>query len=260
MAFEPLTHQNGVVVTDGNTVIYSNQSEMILSGFLDLENVKNDLYIGFKAKSASEELECHHRLTVQCFTEDRILIPDCFNNFVSNPVLVTSAGRNTIRVKDMEILSEFKNHQDDQYAALAFFFDGKTNHLPNFVITNKFAGNIKDRVCHKTETVFKITNEIILDPSISLPYHILEQINNGFCIVRVHREGGTYTYPLGGCIPVSNTWTEYGTVFSPTQKHNDNKSAKIGTRYIKIGFLCNWGRKGDVGELFIKDFRVCMLL
>ena len=269
--------ENLIMAPSTNKVIHSTKPENIWTdGSYKVD--KYTIKISFKAKSIGAVNSLVY-LAVKCADEQHRDITSYEGDLVlSNITRVCEATKDTIilSVYNESVLNTFKENQNKVNSVIAFYFNEDFERMPDYILYKPASGvycgspyNKIYRACNTPERLYTINHQIItLSPEIVLPDHILEHLNSGKCNIRLHSDGGSYTYPIGS-VTVKSEWTKYVAKISPQTNFRyfidkpitgNPTHLRKETKYIKLGFLANYNQHYQNTELLIKDFKMKLLI
>ena len=138
-------------------------------------------------------------------------------------------------------------YSNDYLKCIGFYFDGKINHLPDYLIYSAYS-KFND-------------NKINLNKDI--PKEIIDKIIPYKTIVMNHNcgNGNYYDYSAACGEVVSDKWTEYKALYKGfSDGYGDEKGKfRLGTKYVLPFIICNYNQNDDAileiskVEIIIKD-------
>ena len=223
--------------------------ELFSDGFLDVQN-KKSIMIKFDANSIGETLSKIY-LAIRCYQKpsesDEIKSWEgdfCSGNYI--PIIDCNEKEITVDISDPKWFQQFETKA---YGCIAIFYDHQPNieKLPDHII--KFgADNQRD---YDIDQLGKI-----LLKSAVIPPEVLANIQPGISHIRYHYASSAYVYPMGSMI-IPAKWKSYQSIIQCEGKYNGAGSClRVGTKFIKIGFLVNHGQQNESPELLIKNFHI----
>lgn len=231
---------------------------LLSEGFYKTEGRENPIKITVEMRSVGATLSKVY-LSIDCFEKPTLKkednIPLIRGGMILNDGLtLKNIITDSVFSLNIPIVSDNANYLgfasrsnvENNYIGLAIFLDGNVNKLPDHLVVPK----------PKT-ALFEFKDDLISLITESIPVDILNQMIINKTIFRLHQGGGGYVYPLNWFI-VPNYWETYTCIIDPKGNYSiDNKSLRMGTKYIKVGLLANYGQLADTkAELLVRNFSI----
>ncbi len=163
------------------------------------------------------------------------------------PAMIDSVTPTTINTRT-DLIGWYTGSVSSYYKAIGFYFNGDTNRLPDYVLTNWGTGAIANEAgVYSTAT----GRAVILN--IPVPASVQAQITPNTRIYN-HYAGGTYVYTAAGNDTVSTTWQEFSGSISGFDMQNSINRFRVGTDNIGFLILANYSQD-NTAILLVDDLR-----
>lgn len=133
---------------------------------------------------------------------------------------------------------------------LGFYFDGRTDHLPDAVWSNLLPAAITE-VWYSTDPTigaFSTAQGQTIALNAALPATITARIAAGTTRVMNQTSGGTYLYTAAAGVAVPTTWTRYEGEITGTAFNGGSSVFRPTTAYVRIALLLNY-HQGTTAQL-----------
>lgn len=226
----------------------SNHTSEIFSKEYYRVNPGNEkLIITFEAMSVGKVLSRTY-FAIKCFTEDKTYIDAMTGGFVfsGNLIVEDVLSDNSLKLSGsneqfLKFSGEFRQF------AIAIFCDGNTN---------KYADHLFKY--EKDKPLFEFADNILTLLNHTIPDWLICEIQKNTTVVRLHHDSG-YVYPLGAFYVPKDKFTTYTAIVSTVGQFSGcDETLRMGTRYIKIGFLPNY-HQSDNPKLIIRNFSMSLI-
>lgn len=246
----------GIVVC-GNSEVYS-------EGYYSVHDKQGEITVFFSLESLGEHPSRVYP-AIRCYTNaddhpsSEITSSMAGAGFMSAPVIIHSVisptkfsvGYLGDKFDDFSGLSDDTNRN----LGIAFFYDGDVS--KNF---DYFIQGIANKPFFETFTEGD-KEYLVLADAFTLPKDVLMNMIYGKTVFRLQKSLMSYVYPLGDFF-VPKTISSYSFKINVTPDWLSGPTGKylrMGTRYIRIGFLTNYGQTSANAKLMIKNFHIAQI-
>ena len=221
-------------------------TERYMVNFGNIYNVDEDTTLELKGEFRSigkEKSRIYFGL--HCLKEDGndIIGKEIYRT--NESLLITSYDSNNKKLVLEKKPETWNNYNDsiseNQRKAIGIYFDGKINHLPDYLIDTPAYNNFTD-------------NTIILNKEI--PNEILNKIIPSTTRVMNHYHSNTYDYSAASYACVPETWTEYKAVYNGFSEYGDLPGKfRLGTKKVSPFILPN-NNQNNYAVLEVRNIEV----
>lgn len=132
---------------------------------------------------------------------------------------------------------------------LGFYFDGRTDHLPDAVWSNLLPATTEDWYSTNPAVgAFSTAQGQTIALNAALPAAITAHIAAGTTRVMNQTSGGTYLYTAAAGVAVPTTWTRYEGEITGTAFNGGSSVFRPTTAYVRIALLLNY-HQGTTAQL-----------
>jgi len=141
---------------------------------------------------------------------------------------------------------------------LGFYFDGRTDHLPDAVWGQQPSSTEDFYSTNPALGAFSTAQDQTIALNAALPAAISGRIAAGTTRVMNHTSGGTYLYAAASGVIVPTVWTRYEGEITGTAFNGGPKVFRPATAYVRIALLLNY-RQGTTARLHFTDLSLVAL-
>lgn len=246
------TKRIGNVVMDSKTnvaIVAQGREEIFSENYIPIP-VGGNGYFNFTARAVGTTPSVLY-FAVKCFDEDKNPITPAWSVVHCDKVLCIDCCQNS----KLYMAGRVPDEWQDPYADLAFYrTDSHYDRIPDYVLGHNFHGTMGNPIFGDHN--FEVMGDTgVIKLNVHLPAFILDNITS--YSIRCHRSGATHVYPINSATLVpgegAKTFSGSFSLVPKLETANEHQNVRVGTKYIKIGFLANY--RGDAtAVLVISDF------
>lgn len=246
--------------TSNISLVAIGPGQIFSDGYYPVHNKQGSITVFFELESIGQELSAAVYPSIRCFTkpDDQSEISSVMagGGGISNGLTITSIISNrSFKISGED--PEFDNYDQSVGIGVAIFCDGDTTKYFDHFIFSKL-----------NQPFFELVDGILtFAESFHVPQNVIDRIIDGNALIRIHKGGHAtpegwkgghaYVYPISH-LTVPKELTRYSFKIDVTPSWSTGKHLRMGTNYIRIGFLTNY-HQGKEAKLLIKNLHVTQL-
>jgi len=273
--YKKLTHNpNHSVVLAPNKeagVVICGNNELFSDGYYSVHDKEGEITVFFDLESLGE-LSSRVFPTIKCYTrpdghpDSEITSTMAGAGVMGNPlVLYAVESGTTFLMTNLECphFKELSGSVPNYLWGIAIFCNGDTtkdfDHFISFK-PNEPVFDIKEELVESHDYEY-IRYCLILEEKYAAPKDILSLMVPGKTVFRLQKSGGGHVYPMNNFfVPKQLTSYAYKISVKPDWRSGETgQYLRMGTRFIRIGFLTNYGQTSSQAKLMIKNFHVAQI-